>query len=400
MPDSTFLTRVTIHNYKSIELCKVNLGPLTFLIGRNGSGKSNFLDALQFVSDALNNSLEEAMRDRGGFMEIVNRSYKHPNFIIIGLELCLPDGRACTYEVNLGITPNGMYGLTSESCSLGGDYKTRIYFNVFRGVLESRPSLNTAFLPNQLYLRSLSGHPDFSPVFEALSNMCVYSLNTDKIRDVQLTGFGEKLERDGSNVTSVISKMRENSPEKFRRIEQYMEVVLPGLEKISVAKFSGREALVFLQKMVNLEEFSSLSMSDGTLMALGVLVALFQKNKNGVDLRLVGIEEPETGLHPRATGALYAALAEASNARQIIVTTHNSDLLDIKDVNPDSILAVSSEEGMTRIAPIDDVSRTAISDKLFTPGELLRMNQLVPADSSDFITQTFSQSASMAEAVD
>ena len=44
-PDSTepFLHQVKIRNFKSIETCRVELGPLTVLVGRNGSGKSNFL---------------------------------------------------------------------------------------------------------------------------------------------------------------------------------------------------------------------------------------------------------------------------------------------------------------------------------------------------------------------
>ncbi len=66
MADSTFLTLVRLKNYKSIGACDVELGPLTFLIGPNGSGKSNFLDALRFVADGLRNSLDHALRDRGG----------------------------------------------------------------------------------------------------------------------------------------------------------------------------------------------------------------------------------------------------------------------------------------------------------------------------------------------
>ena len=44
-----FLRRVRIRGYKSIAFCDVTLEPLTILVGRNGSGKSNFLDALAFL---------------------------------------------------------------------------------------------------------------------------------------------------------------------------------------------------------------------------------------------------------------------------------------------------------------------------------------------------------------
>lgn len=42
MTQPAFLTRIILRNYKSIGHCDVKLGPLTYLVGVNGSGKSNF----------------------------------------------------------------------------------------------------------------------------------------------------------------------------------------------------------------------------------------------------------------------------------------------------------------------------------------------------------------------
>ena len=79
MPNSAiFLKRVLLSNYKSIKACSVPLGPLTFLVGQNGAGKSNFLDALRLVSESLNTSLEHALRERGGIKEVRRRSAGHP----------------------------------------------------------------------------------------------------------------------------------------------------------------------------------------------------------------------------------------------------------------------------------------------------------------------------------
>ena len=61
-----FISRLRIENYKSIGRCDLSLPPLGFLVGPNGSGKSNLLDALAFVSEALNTSLGHAIRSRGG----------------------------------------------------------------------------------------------------------------------------------------------------------------------------------------------------------------------------------------------------------------------------------------------------------------------------------------------
>src|SRR5713101_7345829 len=60
-----FLCRVRIRGYKSIAFCDVTLEPLTILVGRNGSGKSNFLDALRFLRDALDDGVNSALQSHG-----------------------------------------------------------------------------------------------------------------------------------------------------------------------------------------------------------------------------------------------------------------------------------------------------------------------------------------------
>lgn len=125
-------------------------------------------------------------------------------------------------------------------------------------------------------------------------------------------------------------------------------------------------------------------MSDGTLRTVGVLVALFQGNGRAVgggarpEHRLVGIEEPEIALHPAAAGVLTDSLRDASEHVQVLVTSHSPDLLDDEDIPSDSILAVVAEHGVTRIGPLDEAGRNALRDHLYTPGELLRLDQLRP----------------------
>ena len=68
-------------------------------------------------------------------------------------------------------------------------------------------------------------------------------------------------------------------------------------------------------------------MSDGTLRALGVLVALFQNANTDTGTRhLVGIEEPESALHPAAAGVLRDSLEDATAYAQILVTAPTSSM--------------------------------------------------------------------------
>ncbi len=140
------------------------------------------------------------------------------------------------------------------------------------------------------------------------------------------------------------------------------------------------ETLEFKQEMAGASHpwrFLAQNMSDGTLRALGVLVALFQGNRDYAPT-LVGIEEPETALHPAASASLREALTRASRETQVIVTSHSPDLLDDPDLPTERLLSVVSEGGETHIAPLDDASRTAMRHQLFSAGELLRLNQLAP----------------------
>src|SRR5580704_16890578 len=52
------ISRVILRNYKSIRQYDVSLSSITFLVGPNGVGKSNFVEALRFLSYGLSSSLE------------------------------------------------------------------------------------------------------------------------------------------------------------------------------------------------------------------------------------------------------------------------------------------------------------------------------------------------------
>jgi predicted ATPase len=85
-----FLRRVRIRGYRSIAFCDVPLQPLTILVGRNAAGKSNFLDALEFLRDTLESGLTEAVKRRGGWPSGVCRTAPAPK-----IEMDLEAGFTC-----------------------------------------------------------------------------------------------------------------------------------------------------------------------------------------------------------------------------------------------------------------------------------------------------------------
>ena len=385
MKDSMFITRVVLKNYKSIAVCDVRLGPLTFLVGRNGAGKSNFLDALRFVADALNSPLDHAIRDRGGINDVRRRSRGHPNHFSIRLEFVLPEGVTGHYAFRIGSGKRGRsneYRVQTEECKLQNEklLMPEVYFRVDEGIVtDTNVEVTPAATTDRLYLVNASGLSEFRPVYEAFSRMGFYNLNPDKIRDLQAPDPRDVLLRDGSNLTSVFTKL---SSIVKKDIEEYLSAVVPGIHTVDVKGFGTKETLEFRQDVAgdtHRWRFLANNMSDGTLRVLGILVALFQGDDDAQkSVTLVGIEEPETALHPGAVAVLLDGLRDSANRTQVIITTHSPELLDDKHLDVNSILAVEAHDGDTVIAPVDEASRSAVKDRLFTAGELLRSNQLQP----------------------
>jgi predicted ATPase len=380
------ISRVTLRNYKSIASCRVDLRALTFLVGPNGSGKSNFLDGLRFVADALRTSLDHALRDRGTIKEVRRRSGGHPNHFAIRLDFSLGTGDIGHYSFRVGAKPSGGFEVQNEECrlSFGAGGLKEAQFHVRAGqVIEASAGVMPPAVADRLFLVAAAGLPEFRPVYDALSRMSFYNLNPREIAAMQKPDAGELLAREGWNSASVFAKLPDSAKAE---IASYLARIVPGVSGVDAKVLGSQETLEFRQGVKGQEHpwrFLAASMSDGTLRAFGVLLALFQGlGRNGDAPPLVGLEEPEVALHPAASGVLLGALREASGVSQVIVTSHSPDLLDDSDIPDESILAVESRDGVTVIGPVDEAGRSILRDKLFTPGELLRQNQLAPAPDS------------------
>lgn len=380
MNSSIFLTRVVLRNYKSIGSCDVRLHQLTYLVGANGAGKSNFLDALHLVRDALSSSLDNALNERGGLAEVRRRSSGHPTNFGIRLEFILPDGQKGHYAFTIGALSGRGYEVQNEECAIGKKGKGPFY-EIERGQLkESSEPTFPAVTSDRLALVAVSGLAVFRPVYDALTSMGFYNLNPKLMRELQKPQDGRLLKPVGENIASVFGHLERVDPEVVATIQEYLQTIVPMVHGVERKQIGPVETLEFRQNMAGAKHpwrFLAQNMSDGTLRALGVLTALFQGNRDFAP-SIVGIEEPETALHPAASAALREALNRASVRTQIIVTSHSPDLLDDRSLSSDALLAVSTEGGETHIGPLDEGSREAMKSHLFSAGELLRLNQLIP----------------------
>lgn len=381
---SVVIRRVVLRNYKSIAACDVTLAALTFLVGANGSGKSNFLDGIRFVADSLRTSLDHALRDRGTIQEVRRRSGGHPNHLALRLDFQLPDGSVGHLSFRIGAKPSGGYEVQTEECrvlpSQPGAPEGFYQIKAGKVITSSEPQM-AASLPDRLQLVAASGLPVFRGVYDALSSVQVYNFNPQEIGALQRPDPGELLQPGGSNASSVLRNLDEST---HQRVNEYLARIVSGVASVH-PKTQGKFETIEFRQIVKGQQhpwyFPAASMSDGTLRALGVLLAILQHgNGSGPPTgpALIGLEEPETALHPAAAGVLLAALREASDNTQIVVTSHSPDLLDNPDIDESALYAVENMDGLTRVGRIDAAGRQMLREHHFTPGELLRQNQLAP----------------------
>jgi predicted ATPase len=90
---------------------------------------------------------------------------------------------------------------------------------------------------------------------------------------------------------------------------------------------------------------------------------------------LIGIEEPELGLHPDLLPKVADLLVEASQRTQIVVTTHSDILVDALTDRPETVVVVEKHKGRTTMRRLGDQDLGGWLEKyrlgqLWTRGEI------------------------------
>ena len=386
-----FISRVIVKNYKSIARCDVNLGSLRFLVGCNGSGKSNFLDALAFVRDALADDLNHAFNIRQGINQVRRRSGGHPTNFGVYLEFNLASGENGHFGFELTAKKDEGFKVKEERGSVEKNGKVLLNYRTCDGKVDSSGKVDNSghtkerlppLVEDRLYLQNMAAFDEYQPVYNALRTMRIYNINPKLMAEPQKADTETLLKDDGSNIAASIAASEGKAK---RRICEYLQSIVPFVSDFAPRETLGKawQIVEFRQTVQGLLQpwrFPAINMSDGTLRALGILTGLLQKRKEDTlgYPALVGIEEPETALHARAAGALLSALEEASSLRQVILTTHSTEILAEDMVTPDKILPVELRGSETIIGELGEATKGMLWKHLVSAGELLRQDMLQP----------------------
>jgi len=406
------ITKAWARNFRSMADTSVELDRLTVLVGPNAAGKSNVLDILRFIKDALFD-LEAAISFRHGPEAVQHQSEKGPaSEIELGLtasEGSRHGGYTLDYHFVIAINADGDFRVRRERVLVRPDPLGRSFeFRIENGKLiypdalfsdDISPRFGTSEDPRDCNMSELwllrtvrvglrsgwkSSERDEIPfqISRALDRFHFqirqsrfYHIFPNILRELRRMGNANSLAEDASNLSSVLRAMKKQGSGTMSALRDALSLLVPGVSDLDVDSAGGYLVVRLKHGAGQNGTWIDLSQeSDGTVRLLGLLVALNQRR----NLSLIGIEEPELTVHPGAMAKLADLLNEASLTSQVIVTTHSPDLIDcLTDYRAiETLRIVELVDGATVVRRVAKSQIETVRKHLFSPGELHRMGEL------------------------
>jgi len=381
------LKRVKVINYKNFKSFNVELDNFNVIIGANATGKTNFINFFKFVKDLRTQGLVKALDIHGGRdyfrniifgrhkkfsmelnYEVVNFNQKaapskrKEDFSLVGLDYLLkiqflkgePNyeiiDEKIIYHLELKQKTNkyekGFFEIErkrdefSFNCSKNFETISRkekelmdILFNIFRYLPSDKilitllPLLSLLLLNYNIKFKFEEG--------ELFKQIKIYNFNPVEAKKTVPLSSTAILETDGSNLAIVLDEILRDK-EKKRKLNNLLKFILPFVDDLNTEKIY-KSISYKLKERYNEDYLPSPLLSDGTIGIIALVIALFFE-----DSLLTIIEEPERNLHPFLISELVELLKDASNNKQVLISTHNPEIL--KHVSIENIILISRNE--------------------------------------------------------
>jgi predicted ATPase len=337
-------TYVELKNWRNFSNVEVNLPLRVFLVGPNASGKSNLLDAFRFLRDlvSVGGGFQEAIRRRGGVSVLRCLAARRHSDIVLHVRVGREDeSNLWEYELTFNQDNQRRPIIKSEKVLHQGQQ-----------ILE-RPDQDDEKDPERLtqtYLEQVYANQAFRDVAEFLNTVRYLHVVPQLIREPDRS-IGRTNDPFGGDFLEGIARTPEKTQKaRLKRIQSALEVAVPQLQELELQRdkrgtphLRGKYEHWRPQGAWQTEDL----FSDGTLRLIGLLWAL----QDGAGPLL--LEEPELSLHPEVIRYIPEMFARAQRriGRQVLVSTHSSEILRDEGIGLDEVLLLFPGDRGTTVKP-------------------------------------------------
>ena len=328
------LSQIKLRGFKSIRECDVELKELNVLIGPNGAGKSNFIGFFRLIQQMLEGKLQLFVSKQGGPDALLHFGRK--NTENLSAELYFGNNG---YKIMLQPTLDNRMMFVEENFwwNLRGDWHIRS--GHFESDVESQKS------QTRIYKFTVP----------AMKSWRLYHFHdtSDSALVKQRHGINDNLylRPDARNLAAFLSLLKDQYSLHYTRIVKTIRLVAPFFGDFLLRPQPDNKDQIELEWTEEGEDvpFKSHLLSDGTLRFICLATVLLQPEK--FQPQTILIDEPELGLHPFAINLLASLMRSTSKARQIIVSTQSTDLLN--EFSPDDVIVADRTEGVSHLHRLD-----------------------------------------------
>lgn len=394
------ITKIEISNFKSFDNLSIHLNDFNLLVGANASGKSNLVQAFQFLRDIMNHGLENAISLQGGIEYLRNIKiaqsqplsfrvvmqgeskgfwpghHREPESIKIHEIDCKFSLRFDGNESGYTVDQDRMILIYSSEVPVDDGEKTdasekfSATFSNLDGtlnidldnpkmvppLLDGAPIFREKPSPNEktLLIESLFVRVYLQSALDGFGEIGIYDFDPKLSKSpVPITGLSE-LEGDGSNLAIVLNNIIKEKEDR-RRFFNLFRDILPFIHDINMERVVDKSIFFRLhEKYAKKDGLPASLISDGTVNIIALIIALYFQQKQAVI-----IEEPERNVHPYLISRMMDMFREASRSKQILATTHNPEM--VKHADLENILLITRDnEGFSRITKPADSDQIKI----------------------------------------